>query len=480
MRAPEPSTTASVEAARRFASSPAQYFDHSWHAMHHVEPDELAALQLEALRLRFTELRDRIPVLTTMASEQGIDSIGELDEVVPLLFQHSVYKSYPASLLARNQFGSLTRWLGRLTTHDLSGAEVDGCDSIDSWLDVLDAQTELRVCHSSGTAGTMSFLPRSVDEWDRMFEAFRCGLFQFSDPLGERDHAGEYFNLIWPLYRRGRGAITRVPEMAMTHMLGGSQERLQVLREGRLSSDSMYVAGRVRAAAARGELDQLEVNPALRERREQFEAEQRELQQSLPRFIEQSIERLRGERVWVLATWNVLYGMAQAGLERGLTNVFAPDSLVTTGGGAKGQVVPEDWEDQVKRFIGVDRIQHAYAMTEMTGLSKLCEHGHYHYEPWVLPFVLDPEDGRPLPREGVQTGRSAFFDLLPDSYWGGFISGDEVTAHWTPCACGQTTAHIERRIERFSDKRGGDDKITCAASDDAHRTALEFLTERLA
>jgi hypothetical protein len=97
----------------------------------------------------------------------------------------------------------------------------------------------------------------------------------------------------------------------------------------------------------------------------------------------------------------------------------------------------------------------------------------------VIPFVLHPEDGTALPRTGVQTGRAAIFDLLPNSYWGGFITGDEVTADWDPCPCGWTTPHIERRIERFSDKRGGDDKITCAASDDAHRAALEFLTERL-
>jgi hypothetical protein len=462
-----------------FADSPASYFRDSWHAMHHVEPARLADLQLSGLKLRFEQLRGRIPVLTAIAGEQGVTEIEAVEDVVPLLFQHSVYKSYPASLLERNRFGPLTTWLDRLTTHDLTGVPVDDCDSIDSWLDALDAHTRLRVCHSSGTAGQMSFLPRARDEWGEMFNAFRAGLFQFSDPDGTSDHAGEYFNLIWPLYRYGRGAITRVPEMALGPMLGGDESRLHVLRQGRLSSDSMYLAGRVRAAQARGELDRLEINPALRARRYQFEREQRELLESLPRFIERSIERLRGERVWVLATWNVLYGMAQAGLERGVENVFAPDSLVTTGGGAKGQVVPDDWEETVKRFVGVDRIQHAYAMTEMTGLSKLCEHGRYHWEPWVIPFVLDPSDGTLLPQSGVQTGRAAIFDLLPRSYWGGFVTGDEVTATWEPCPCGRTTAHIERRIERYSDKRGGDDKITCAASDDAHRAALEFLTERL-
>jgi hypothetical protein len=477
MSATEQQQAATVEEAREFATSPARFFGHSWHAMQHVAPARLEALQLAALQMRFAELLDRIALLTTMASEQGVERIDERDQVVPLLFQHSVYKSYPPSLLANNRFDQLARWLGRLTTHSLSDVDVHACDTIDAWLDVLDQQTELRVSHSSGTAGTMSFLPRSAVEWDRMYEAFRCGLFQFSDPDGERDHTGEYFNLIWPLYRHGRSAITRVPEMAIKHLLG-SEERLHVLREGRISSDSMYLAGRVRAAAARGELDQLEINPALRSRREEFEREQRELSEGLPRFIEQTVGRLRGERVWILGTWNVLYEMAQAGLNQGWSEVFAPDSLITTGGGAKGFKVPDDWEQTVGRFAGVDQIQHAYVMSELTGLNKLCEHGHYHFEPWVVPFVLDPDDGRPLPREGIQTGRFAFFDLLPDSYWGGFISGDEVTADWSPCGCGRTTAHVERRIERYSDKRG-DDKITCVASDEAHRAALEFLTGQL-
>jgi hypothetical protein len=468
-----------LDEARSFANSPARFFDRSWYAMQHVEPERLARLQLRALQLRFAELRDRIPVLTTMASEQGVSALGDLDDVVPLLFQHSVYKSYPVSLLERNRFDVLTRWLDRLTTVDIADAPVSECDSIDAWIDVLDAQTELRVAHSSGTTGAMTFLPRSVGDWDRMGEALRCGLFQFSDPEGENDHDGEYFNLIWPLHRRGRAGITRLPELTMRHLLG-SDDRMHALREGRLSSDSMFLAGRVRAAAARGELDQLEINPALRRRREEFEREQRELQQSLPRFIEESIERFRGERILLMGTWNMLYAMAKAGLDRGLTDVFAADSLVTTGGGAKGQTVPDDWEESILRFVGVDRVQHAYSMTEMTGLNKMCECGRYHFEPWIVPFVLDPDDGRPLPREGRQTGRAAFFDLLPESYWGGFITGDEVTAHWTACPCGRTSPHIERGIERYSEKQGGDDKITCAASDDAHRAALEFLTDRLA
>lgn len=465
--------------ARRFADSPASYFGHSWHAMHHLPPRELEALQLAAVQVRFDELRDAIPTLTAMVREQGVDSIDELDDIVPLLFQHSVYKSYPASLLWGSRFVELTRWLNRLTTCDLSALDVSACRSVDEWLDVLDAETELRVAHSSGTTGTMSFLPRSAHEWDRMFEGARCGMFQFSDPSGAGGaHEGEYFDLIWPLYRHGRSAIMRMPEMGMKHLLG-SEERLHVLRPGRMSSDAMLVAARLRAAAARGELDQLDIGPVLRERRAEFEREQREMASTMPRFVNEVAQELAGQRVWLLATWNVLYGLAKSALDSGLEGVFAADSLVTTGGGAKGQEVPEDWEETVQRFTGVMQIQHAYVMSEITALNKLCEQGRYHFEPWIVPFALNPQDGARLPREGEHTGRCAVFDLVAATYWGGFISGDEVSLSFDECRCGRTTPHAARGIQRYSEKQGGDDKITCVAAEDAHRAALEFLTDEL-
>jgi hypothetical protein len=75
------------------------------------------------------------------------------------------------------------------------------------------------------------------------------------------------------------------------------------------------------------------------------------------------------------------------------------------------------------------------------------------------------------------TGRAAFFDLSAETRWGGFISGDEMTVEWDqPCACGQTTVYAHDGITRYSQKRGGDDKINCAATAGAHQEAMSFLT----
>ena len=121
-------------------------------------------------------------------------------------------------------------------------------------------------------------------------------------------------------------------------------------------------------------------------------------------------------------------------------------------------------------------------MTEQTWLAKLCDYDRYHFEPWTVPFVLDPDDGHVLPCDGgEQTGRAAFLDLLPSTYWGGIVTGDEVSLDRRPCRCGRTTAHITRvRSSASARSEGGDDKISCAASDEAHARAIEFLTERLA
>lgn len=466
--------------ARAFADSPATYFNGSWEAMQQVSPERLRALQLGAARLRFEHLRERIGPLTALSRERGIGVIERIEDVVPLLFQHTVYKSYPASLLTGHRFTQLTRWLSRLTTHDLIDVDVAGCESIDDWLDVLDERTPVRVIHSSATSGTMSFLPRAETEFREMYRAVGCGISRLARARANGGAGGEPLEFIWPRYRRGRSSIMRIPEMVAAHILD-DERHMHALRPGRMSSDGMFLAGRLAAAERRGEVDRLEIDPALVARRDEFMREQRELEQGMARFIRELVPRLGGRRVWMWGSWNVLYDMARAGLDAGLRQVFAADSLITTGGGAKGLGIADDWEEVVTRFAGVSRLQHVYAMTEQTGLAKLCEHDRYHLEPWTVPFVLDPDDGRVLPADmGEQTGRAAFLDLLPSTYWGGIVTGDEVSLDHQPCRCGRTTPHIGRTIRRFGELPGGDDKISCAASDDAHARAIDFLTERLA
>jgi hypothetical protein len=54
------------------------------------------------------------------------------------------------------------------------------------------------------------------------------------------------------------------------------------------------------------------------------------------------------------------------------------------------------------------------------------------------------------------------------------MSGDEIELSFEDCGCGRTTAHIGPHIERYSDKQG-DDRITCAATQQLQHEAIDFL-----
>lgn len=465
--------------ARHMADNPAEFFNWSHTAMHSIPPERLAALQCAALRYRFDTLRDRIPVVKKLTDEQGLAEITALDDIVPALLPHTAYKSYPASLLEKSRFAQITAWLGKLTTLDIGNIDVSQCEGIDAWLDVMDEQSPLTILHSSGTSGTMSFLPRSKAEMEKYADTVLIAMFQrFGDPApAVTPPQWPSIDIVQPGYSRGRNFPLRMTA-ALRRKLDNPDERYHAVFSGAMSSDLLFLAGRLRAAAARGELDRLELSPHLKARQKEFEQLQAGMAESLPSFFEHVKRDLKGRRVLITGTWNLLYDLARDGLAAGERHLFAADSVIRTGGGAKGQNVPENWQEQAKEFLGVPHITNLYGMSEVMAQNQLCEHGHYHIEPTTILFIIDPDTSAPLPRDGVQTGRGAFFDLLAESMWGGFVTGDELTADWsTPCPCGRTTPYILNRIGRYSDIRGGDDKISCAATPEAHEAALNYLSD---
>lgn len=461
----------------QFCADPTAYFDNSHTKIQSVPRDELKSLQLAGLQHRFNSLKDRLPMLEKLAKKQNITELNALEDVVPLLFEHTMYKSYPPALLEQNRFSDINRWLNKLTTYDLSDFDVSDCECIDDWLIKMDEESPLDIIHSSGTSGTMSFLPRSKDELSKSMRMAKYYTFQnFGEERPEDpDDLGDVY-CIFPYFRHGGSIHIKNTNYVVEQYLG-SEDNLMCAYPMRMSSDVLYLAARMRAAQAKGELDRLEVNPNLMARMEEFQKINDEMPQHLEKFLDEALEKMQGKRMYIAATWNILHGVADKALEQGKSKLFAPNSVVLSGGGAKGMTPPDNWEDDVCEFFGIDRINFGYGMSEMLGLNTQCEKGHYHLQPWFIPFLLDPETSEVLPREGVSTGRFAFFDLAVDTHWGGFITGDQVTINWDePCSCGRTTIYIEGEIQRFSEISGEEDKISCAATEGAHKEAMNFLT----
>ena len=461
------------------ASAPETIIQLDSERTYRIPLEDVNALQLAGARKRFRELVNRIPMLTRLAAAQGIEAIERIEDLAPLLVPHSAYKSYPMSFLEMGQFVRLTKWLDGLTSCDLSGVDASECRSIDDWLDLLDARTEIRVAHSTGTSGKLTFLPRSTAELPAMAEGWRRTFDRFGDEPARMGASVEEAPTLFLQYRHGAMALHRLLDAIETHVYGGDASMVLAVNRGRFSADVASIAGRLRAADAKGKLGKMQISPELLARREAFMADQRGAATRIDAFLDEAVERFAGKPVAVLANPPMLFDIASAGLSRGLEKVFAPSSYIQAGGGLKGHKLPDDWQGTVLRFFGADRLSPGYGMSEVVAsTSRDCPEGNYHLPPWMIAFQLDPVSGELLPRIGTQVGRLGLFDLNAETYWGGFLSGDEVRLNWGdqhPCECGRIGAFLYPEIRRYSEKEGGDDKISCAGVADAHEKALEFI-----
>lgn len=456
---------------------PLNYIEGAYDQGFQLTPEQLHDVQLRGAQKRFEAQRNRIPALKKLADEQGIERIEKLEDAVPLLLPHTVYKSYPLSIIERGQFDRLTRWLDGLTTHDLSHVDPTGLDSIDGWIKRLDDSTELRVLHTFGTSGKLSFVPRTRQQWVQANHLTAHCVRDWHGPHSGPDLLTARMPMVQPGYRFGAGATYRGVELMVKLWAGGDDNALFLYPDDYFSADIASLAGRLRAAEARGEQGALELSPSLLARREEFAARERQRPQRMQQFLQTALTRFGGADICLFAVWPILFEWAEEALANGVRNAFGSGSVLMSGGGSKGRVLPDDYRQQIFEFLGFERVFEFYSMSELMVSCPRCEHGHYHVPPVLVPFVLDPDSGTPLPRQGQQTGRFAYLDLLPDSYWGGLITGDEVTmAGWDePCACGRQGPYLHGTVQRYSEKRGGDDKINCAGAPEAHDKAVEFL-----
>ena len=451
----------------------------SWDELFGMDRAEVESFQLRSARQRFEQLAPKVKVLQRQVEAAGITAIRSLEDLVPLLLKDAVYKSYPISLIEKNRFDQLTQWLASLTSLDLSGVNLRGVEGIDSWLDALEAQTPLRVFHTSGTSGKLSFLPRSTVEDELWFEGVMKLHAGFGEDKGVKLGGAEDIRLpvVYPSWRYGRYVAQRVLRHTQRRV-APTPEECYTLTNGTLSADLASLSGRIRIAQAKGQLREMKLSDPMRLALKRYLEELERRPQETAQFFEAVVEKLHGKRVYIQCVQSVLVHAAKAGLARGLSNVFAPDSCAGTGGGAKGIEMPANWQEILKTFTGIARWRRAYSMAEMVGAMRICDEGYYHIPPYYIPFLLDPKSGALLPRSGSVTGQFAFLDLLCQTHWGGIVTGDRVTIEWDrQCGCGRKGAHIHCDIVRYSElaEEGGDDKISCAATIDKTDAALQAL-----
>lgn len=424
-------------------------------------PANLAELQLEAARERFASHREKIKVLDRRASETGITEIRSFDDLVPLLFVHTNYKSYPETFLDKRQWGHMNLWLQTLTSYPVEGIDLSPEADADDWLEALAAKGH-HVFTSTGTSGKFSFLDQSDLDYEAAGAAYRTAFHQ----------ANQCFTP-----NNDRVVFIGIPPKSSYRVIPFSNDYWEsIARPGelhRISDAPMKIApvikaGQLRRAIAAGTARPNEIAEA-----EAEAAEQRRVSAAAFEVFADKIAARRHEPLSIGLGWGLLFTLVEKLRARGIKDGdFNPDLVIESGGGTKGANLPDDYRQQIDSFFGLspERITNKYGMTEMTGLAPyLPKLDGYPFPPWVIPLVLD-KAGEVLlnPEKGqVVEGRMALYDIASDARWGGLISGDKVTIDFSDVGDG-IKVPLVRSIARYSDLEEGEDKLTCAGTIDAY------------
>jgi hypothetical protein len=425
---------------------------------------DIRGTQIEAMNERFQERKDRIRLLGHRAKETGIKEVRSREEMVPLLFPHTAYKSYPESCVTEKKWDRLGKWLGTVSAHPIASIQTSDIEDIDQWIRRLEGQEQYISC-SSGTTGKSAMLIASNTDmaWSRVdtVGAFSWG----SGVLPARD-------------RRmfGVAPIAHVPKnihIAEAQAAAFGDPRFERFRlpvppitVGQLTKMVVLRKAIADGAARPGDIAE-------------FEATSKARQQALEDAMTVAAEALiaaRGDKLYISGLWNALYQAAKLVRERGYSaQDFHPDNCIYVGGGLKRSLLPPDYQQFVHETFNIPakRNFQNYSMQELnSGMPRCQKGGRYHVPPWMVPFVLDKEGGALLPHaNGEIEGRAAFFDLALDGRWNGVITGDKISLDFDPCACGAKSPSIRDNIVRYADLEG-DDKIGCAGTVDAYVRGL--------
>ena len=426
--------------------------------------DELRETQLEALNERFQERKDRIKLLGHRAREAGTAEIRSREDMVPLLFPHSVYKSYPESFLIEEKWDLLGKWLGAVSPYPISPVETSDVTGIDDWIERLQAKGHYVSC-SSGTTGKSAMLLASDKDMD----------------WSRRDTVNVFAwgSGVQPARDRRMMGLAPTAAVPKNLVIGQAQQEAfgdPAKERFRLPVPPITVGSLTKMVVLRKKIADGTARP---EELADFEQTSRERQETLDKAMAAGAEalvRYRDEKLYISGLWNALYQVAKTVRGMGYAaKDFHPDNCIYIGGGLKRAQLPPDYQEFVHQTFNIpaNRNFQNYSMQELNSGMPKCQRGdRYHIPPWLVPFILDEEGGTLLRHEaGEIEGRAAFYDLSLDGRWGGIITGDKISLDFRPCACGRKGPSVRNNIVRYADIQG-DDKIGCAGTVDAYVRGL--------
>jgi hypothetical protein len=402
--------------------------------------EHVEQFRMEAARRKLQRQSLRIPVVADLLKGRSVDSFTTLDDFVSVLLDDDAYKSYDADWIDAHDFAAMTRWIARFTAVDLSHVDMNGCSSLSEWCQRLVEQADILVCHSSGTSGTLSFVPRS--RFDReLFASQLISSFQpFNpDPVYDIRRDGSRNDItFFTMTPRRQYRITAGIYDALEQKFGFNPVQNPVEFQ---APEFAIAQGRMRKAERTGKVAGLENDAIVVAWRDEVNRFNAEFPERLARWTRNLVDNYRGKRIVFQGSSDMAWKLTQELQRMGVTEAFAPGSIFSLVGGVKDNTqLPPDWQEQVRKTFGADANSFCFSwgMSEVNGSMRRCPEGFYHFLPTTIPFLLEPHTRKVLPRHGTQSGQFAMLELNSEDNWGGMISGDSGTIHWDrDCTCGR-------------------------------------------
>ena len=113
--------------------------------------------QLSAVNEQFHDRLGKIKLLANRAEEGGVSEVRSLHDLVPLLFAHTAYKSYPESWLMDGKWDRMGKWLETVSVERVPRLDTSGVTGLDDWLAMLEGHGHFVSC-SSGTTGKCAMM----------------------------------------------------------------------------------------------------------------------------------------------------------------------------------------------------------------------------------------------------------------------------------------------------------------------------------
>ncbi|MUL80190.1 MULTISPECIES: hypothetical protein [unclassified Mycolicibacterium] len=422
-----------------------------------IAPADVQALQIEAVNERFAARVERIPLLRNRAQSAEITKIAQREDLVPLLFAHSAYKSYAQSWLADGRWDRMAKWVGTVSACDPAGIDVDGIAGLDDFVARMESVGCYLTC-SSGTTGKPAMIACSESDLDVAARANVTGLTWATGIPA--DGSRKLFGL-GPRTNVERNERTRI---ALVEAFSTEADSYQ-LPVDPISVGSIMGMIDLRRRIADGAASPSEITA--------FETTSAGRQSEMDTATAEAVDELiasRERQLLLTGMFASLYQAAQGVRAKGFSGTdFRDDTALLVAGGLKGAALPPDYREYIFDTFNIaeERVYHFYTMQELNTPFPKCRAGRYHVPPWVLLLPLD-EPGENLvdTSSGPVQARGAFFDLSLDGRWGGVISGDRIDADFGVCDCSHQGPTVGPDITRYADLGG--DKITCSGTIDAY------------